>query len=118
MRMAQFRVQNYKKIRDSGWISTGDLTAFVGKNEAGKSSVFRALSKLNPSDEERYDGLKEFPRRRFASEFKTQDWPVASVQFKLDEAERKKLTEDRSNSQRRDSRHLHSALFMESRRGV
>ena len=93
MRMAQFRVQNYKKIRDSGWITTGDLTAFVGKNEAGKSSVFRGLSKLNPSDEEHYDGLKEFPRRRYASEFKTQDWPVATVEFKLDDQEHEKLTE-------------------------
>jgi predicted ATP-dependent endonuclease of OLD family len=91
--MTRFRVQNYKKIRDSGWITTGDLTAFVGKNESGKSSIFRGLSKLNPSDEERYDGLKEFPRRRYASEFKTQDWPVASIEFRLDNHEHEKMTE-------------------------
>ena len=69
MRMQKFRVQNYKKIEDTGWIECNDITAFVGKNEAGKSALFRGLSKINPSDGEKYDGLKEFPRRRYASEF-------------------------------------------------
>ena len=69
MRMQKFRVQNYKKIEDTDWIECNDITAFVGKNEAGKSALFRGLSKINPSDGEKYDGLKEFPRRRYASEF-------------------------------------------------
>jgi hypothetical protein len=84
-------VQNYKKIRNTTWISVRDLTAFVGKNEAGKSALFRGLSKLNPSDGEKYDGLKEFPRRRYTNEFKQQDWPVASGRFELDEEDRIKL---------------------------
>ena len=83
--MREFRIQNYKKIEDSGWISTGRLTSFVGKNESGKSALFRALSKLNPSDGETYNGLKEFPRSRYASEFKKKDWPVVSVKFALEE---------------------------------
>jgi len=65
MRVTSFRVQNYKKIRDTGWINTHELTVFVGKNEAGKSAIFRGLSKLNPADGEKYDALKEFPRSRF-----------------------------------------------------
>src|SRR2546428_12272964 len=69
MRLEAFRVQNYKKIRDTGWVSCRDLTCFVGKNESGKSATFRALSKLNPSDGEKLDGLKEFPRRRYTDEF-------------------------------------------------
>lgn len=92
MRLQRFRVQNYKKIRDSGWISVGDLTVFVGKNESGKSALFRGLSKLNPSDGEKYDGLKEFPRRRYTDEFKAQDWPVASGEFALDDSDRAALT--------------------------
>ena len=91
--MSRFRIQNYKKIRDSGWVTVGDLTAFVGKNESGKSSIFRGLSKLNPSDNEPYDGLKEFPRRRYADEFRNQDWPVATVEFTLDKPELKKIFE-------------------------
>ncbi len=41
MRVTAFRVQNYKKIRDTDWINAHELTAFVGKNEAGKSAIFR-----------------------------------------------------------------------------
>lgn len=93
MRLEAFRVQNYKKIRDTEWISCLDLTAFVGKNESGKSAIFRGLSKLNPSDGEKYDGLKEFPRRRYTDEFHTQDWPGASGRFVLNEEERKILAD-------------------------
>jgi predicted ATPase len=91
VRLEEFRVQNYKKIRDTGWVSCRDLTVFVGKNEAGKSAIFRGLSKLNPSDGEAYDGLKEFPRRRYSDEFAAQDWPVASGRFALDEGGRQAL---------------------------
>ena len=92
MKMLRFRVQNYKKIKDSGWIHTKDISTFVGKNEAGKSAIFRGLSKLNPSDDSKYDGLKEFPRRRYSGEFKGENWPVSSVEFQLDSDERSKLT--------------------------
>jgi len=93
MKLEAFRIQNYKKVADTDWISCRDLTAFIGKNEAGKSAIFRGLSKLNPSDGEKYDGLKEFPRRRFTDEFKSKDWPVASGRFTLDDEERIKLME-------------------------
>ena len=65
MKLKKFRVQNYKKVHDTGWVSCRDVTVLVGKNESGKSAVFRGLSKLNPSDGEKYDPLKEFPRRRY-----------------------------------------------------
>ena len=66
MKMKKFRVENYKKVQDTDWVSCSELTAFVGKNESGKSAIFRGISKLNPSDNEKYDGLKEFPRRYYA----------------------------------------------------
>lgn len=91
MRVKAFRVQNFKKVDDTGWVSCDDITAFVGKNESGKSAIFRGLSKLNPSDGEKYDGLKEFPRRRFTSEFDQQDWPVSSVEFELSPSESQEL---------------------------
>ena len=93
MRMQKFRIQNYKKIQDTDWIGCEDITVFVGKNESGKSSLFRGLSKINPSDGEKYDGLKEFPRRRLTSEFKQKDWPVSSVEFQLENSDVDKLTE-------------------------
>lgn len=93
MRMTKFRVQNYKNVDDTGWVNCDDLTGFVGKNESGKSAIFRGLSKLNPSDEEQYDGLKEFPRRRYTAEFKDYDWPVSSVEFQLSADESQELKE-------------------------
>ena len=86
MQMTRFRVENYKKITDSGWVTTGNMTVFVGKNEAGKSAIFRGLSKLNPSDGAKYDPLKEFPRRRYASEGK-KNLPVSSATFRLSDDE-------------------------------
>jgi AAA ATPase-like protein len=91
MRLDEFRVQNYKKVRDTGWVECRDLTVLVGKNEAGKSAIFRGLSKLNPSDGERYDGLKEFPRSRFTTEFTTDDWPVVSACLLLSPEEQAEL---------------------------
>jgi energy-coupling factor transporter ATP-binding protein EcfA2 len=91
MQLTEFRVQNYKIINDTGWIPVENLTIFVGKNESGKSAIFRALSKLNPSDGMGYDGLKEFPRQRYASEITKTDWPVASGRFTLTRHEQEDL---------------------------
>jgi predicted ATPase len=91
MHLAEFRVQNYKIIQDTGWVPVDRLTIFVGKNESGKSAIFRALSKMNPSDGAGYDGLKEFPRQRYASEITRTDWPVASCRFVLNDKERQDL---------------------------
>jgi hypothetical protein len=88
VKLHAFRVQNYKRIEDTGWITCRDLTVLVGKNEAGKSAVLRGLSKINPSDGEAYDGLREFPRNRYTSEFGLKDWPVASIRLKLDDDDR------------------------------
>lgn len=48
MRLKRFRITNYRNILDSGWITTTNVTAFVGQNEAGKSNLFEALYCLNP----------------------------------------------------------------------
>jgi len=93
MQLEAFRIQNYKRISDTGLISCRDLMAFVGKNEAGKSAIFRGLSKLNPSDGQKYDGLKEFPRRRYTEEFALRDWPVATCIFSIDQKEKDELIE-------------------------
>lgn len=90
MKLEEFRVQNYKRIEDTGWVSCRDLTVLVGKNEAGKSAILRGLSKLNSSDGELYDGLREFPRRRFTDEYDDSHM-VASARFSLNSAEREAL---------------------------
>ena len=93
MKLTKIRIQNYKKINDTGWVECKQLTTFVGKNEAGKSALFRGLSKLNPSDGQKYDGLKEFPRQHFSSDFEKEDWIASSAEFEFTKEEKAKLKE-------------------------
>ncbi len=47
MRLRKFRVRAYRCIHDSGEIRVGDLAAFVGRNESGKTTILEALTLLN-----------------------------------------------------------------------
>ena len=47
MRLRKFRVRGYRCIHDSGEIRVGDLAAFVGRNESGKTTILQALTLLN-----------------------------------------------------------------------
>ena len=48
MQITHFKVTKYRNVRDSGWVEVGNITAFVGQNEAGKSNLFEALYRINP----------------------------------------------------------------------
>ena len=88
----QFRVMNYRNINDSGWIPLERVTAFVGRNEAGKTALLKALHKFNPATEEPYNALREFPRDRFTAEYRdSEDWPVCQVEFKVSDEFREEL---------------------------
>ena len=87
LRVTQFRVLNYRNIDDSGWIPIERVTALVGRNESGKTTLLKALHKFNPAIPEPYQPQREFPRDRFAREFKdAKDWPVCQVEFEIDDA--------------------------------
>ena len=47
MRLRKFRARAYRCIHDSGEIRVGDLAAFVGRNESGKTTILQALTLLN-----------------------------------------------------------------------
>ncbi|HEV2192983.1 MAG TPA: AAA family ATPase [Nitrosopumilaceae archaeon] len=47
MRLRKFRVRAFRCIHDSGEIKVGDLAAFVGRNESGKTTILEALTLLN-----------------------------------------------------------------------
>ncbi|MCG3779663.1 MAG: ATP-binding protein [Candidatus Nitrosopumilus limneticus] len=50
MRLRKFRVRAYRCIHDSGEITVGDLAAFVGRNESGKTTILEALILLNKDE--------------------------------------------------------------------
>lgn len=66
MKLRRMRVKNFRCIEDSTEFTVCPVTAFVGKNGAGKTSLLEALYKLNPDVAElgRFDVLMEYPRAR------------------------------------------------------
>lgn len=89
MRLKAFRVQMYRCILDSGWIDVAPLTVVVGKNEAGKTTLLRALHKFNPFRPEPYSIDSEWPRghRRQRNDSQV----VCSTKFELSDKERTEL---------------------------
>jgi len=50
MRLKQLYLRNYRRYKDPIHIHIGDITAFVGQNDAGKSSILEALNAFFSSD--------------------------------------------------------------------
>ena len=69
MKALRFRVQNFRNIEDSGWIELDQVTAFVGRNESGKTALLKTLHKFNPASDEPYNPQKEFPRDRYTRDY-------------------------------------------------
>ena len=64
MKLKSVQVTNFRSVEDSNEFSVGDITCLVGKNEAGKTAILRALHGINPQDESfKYDKTVDYPRR-------------------------------------------------------
>lgn len=91
MKLIEAHVTNYKAVEDSTAFQIDDITALVGKNESGKTSVLRALYKLKPVDEgERFDRQREYPRRHlneYGKNHPDQPARVISTKWELDQDE-------------------------------
>lgn len=61
MHITQFRVENYRSIKSTGWIDINAITAFIGQNEAGKSNLCEALYRLNPYVQDLYNVDEDWP---------------------------------------------------------
>ncbi|WP_035558082.1 ATP-dependent nuclease [Hymenobacter sp. IS2118] len=88
MKLLQFRVENFKSIKDSGWVQVGQLSCILGTNEAGKTNLLQGLWKLNPANDEPIVPLSDYPRKKYASyeategaeEFITADFELTGPQ--------------------------------------
>lgn len=71
----------FRSVTDSEWVNVDPLTVFVGRNESGKTALFRALHKLNPETKEPYNIKSEWPRGRWSEQ--DEDQEVATARFAL-----------------------------------
>ena len=46
MKLLRYRIKNFRAVLDTGWIECQPITAFVGSNESGKTTILMALMKL------------------------------------------------------------------------
>lgn len=91
MKLEKCRVQNYRCIIDSGWVELDDMMAVVGRNESGKTSFLRALWRLNPHQNVRYDINREWPVEHRQEE--SLDKVVVQAVFSFSEEERTEISE-------------------------
>jgi predicted ATP-dependent endonuclease of OLD family len=64
MKLTGIEITDYKSIRRSDRIEIGDVTCFVGKNEAGKTALLQAVYRLNPivPEHDTFDVTDDYPR--------------------------------------------------------
>ena len=64
MKLSSVEISEFQSIRYSNPFDIGDITCLVGKNEAGKTAILQALSRLNPliPDHEKFDVTDDDPR--------------------------------------------------------
>lgn len=90
MKLARFRVQNYKIVDDTDWVKADEfVTALLGKNESGKTAILRALWKtrnVSSSATAKFEKLRDFPLDRYTAERDgTQE--VTALEFTLSDQE-------------------------------
>ena len=65
MKLTRVHITNFQSVQDSTEFDIGDVTCLVGKNEAGKTALLKALYRLNPvleADGE-FDPTEDYPRQ-------------------------------------------------------
>jgi predicted ATPase len=95
MKLKSFRVTEFRSIKDSGEVQIGDITCLVGKNEAGKTALLKALYRLSPvaHTDHLFDVTQDYPRMdvedyRHAVEAGSRDIAVPiRATFEMEDAE-------------------------------
>ena len=62
MKLARFRVTNFRSVEDSGWVDVDDVTALIGVNESGKTNLLLPLWKLKPACDGEIQPTSDYPK--------------------------------------------------------
>ncbi len=81
MKMTAFKIENFRCIKDSGWVEVDDIAVIVGKNESGKTALLQGLWKFNPFHDVKYSLDREWPRGHRKD--RSDDKVVATVRFQF-----------------------------------
>lgn len=90
MKLVKARVTNFRSVEDSEVFDIGNLTCLVGKNEAGKTTLLRALHAIKPTNGYKYDKNADYPRRylsKFDERHPDSESAVATTTWALDESD-------------------------------
>lgn len=65
MKLSKVHITEFQSIQNSKPFEIGDVTCLVGKNEAGKSAILKALYRLKPINDSdgAFDVTDDYPRR-------------------------------------------------------
>jgi hypothetical protein len=98
MRLKSVHVKEFQSVWDSNEFEVGDVSCLVGKNEAGKTAVLKALYRLNPlvETDAKFDVTEDYPRayvKDYTRGLKDggEQATVVEADFALDPAEREAL---------------------------
>jgi hypothetical protein len=87
MKLTKYLVQNFRSVRDSGWIEVDSVTSLIGVNESGKTNLLVPLWKLNPARDGEIRPTEDYPKTMFGEIRQTPGnyWFIAA-DFDLDDA--------------------------------
>jgi energy-coupling factor transporter ATP-binding protein EcfA2 len=101
MKLSKVHVGQFQSVWDSSEFEVGDVTCLVGKNEAGKTALLKALYRLNPlvSTDSTFNATEDYPRayvKDYTTQLKSGGQPanVIDAWFTLEPSEREELERD------------------------
>lgn len=95
MNLVQYKVNKFRSVKGTDWITVDQLACFVGVNESGKTNLLLPLWKFNPADgATKIDLLHDYPRDEFSQIDKKSallDEHFVEVLFELEDDEVKMI---------------------------
>jgi predicted ATP-dependent endonuclease of OLD family len=81
VRISEIRIQNFRNIRDTGFIGLENVTTLIGENESGKTSTLEAINSF--SEEYEYKD-RDLPTSTDIDE--NEKMPIISLLFEINES--------------------------------